>query len=389
MAETTKDNCTFSEIVNTTAQLISEFHSNVSLHNTSNDNPLRNVTPKLSLSSDNLLQIAYKAEYVSLMMVPIGFFLNFICIYVIYHSKDIQPSSRLYILWIGITDNLALIGGIFYTLRTNPQFSFVRFHTLHMASCKIASLVPQLGMLGNGFILACITIERFLCIAFPMKVKSWKLLFVSRMMVLFGILFAGCSGLLSVFYMELKNKTCGGNPKYYGLKKYHTKVYVASLATFNSIIFVFTVIIAMCFLKIRRVRNNLRNNQNSQKEMKVTIMLFLVALLFLLIRSPHFVTFYLLRYYDLTKTMRRNCLVVFHISQALSVINYSVNFFIYLAFSESFRNFLKRKSDFRRQAHLPVDRTEALDKINPKTQEKRKSPHTCESPMFETKSFQN
>ena len=112
-----------------------------------------------------------------------------------------------------------------------------------------------------------------------------------------------------------------------------------------SVILIFTILIACLLFSYKRNRSELSENSKvgqSQKEFRISLMLFIVACLFIVTRFPGIIMFEIRQYYLSKDTFQNNKVfsniaVVYPISEFLTVINHSVNFVIYIVFLRKFR----------------------------------------------------
>ena len=112
-----------------------------------------------------------------------------------------------------------------------------------------------------------------------------------------------------------------------------------------SVILIFTIHIACFLFSYKRNRSELSENSKavqSQKEFRISLMLFIVACLFIVTRCPGISMFEIRQYYLSKDKFQNNevfsdIAVAYPISEFLTVINHSVNFVIYIVFLRKFR----------------------------------------------------
>ena len=111
-----------------------------------------------------------------------------------------------------------------------------------------------------------------------------------------------------------------------------------------SVILIFTILIAIFLFTYKRNRTALSQHSNavqSQKEFRISLMLFIVACLFIVTRFPGIIIFEIRQYYLSKNTFQNKMFsdiaIVYPISEFLTVINHSINFVIYIVFLRKFR----------------------------------------------------
>ena len=113
----------------------------------------------------------------------------------------------------------------------------------------------------------------------------------------------------------------------------------------SGLILIFTIIIAFKLHQFKRERNTMNDNNSNcvpgSKEIKISLMIFIVTVVFILTRFPPFVLYEITKYYFSKKMYFNkqylNSLTASPINYAFIVINHSINFIIYMCFFEKFR----------------------------------------------------
>ncbi len=208
----------------------------------------------------------------------------------------------------------------------------------------------------SGLLLASATTERFLCVAFPLRVKSWNLLFVTKFLM---CLYAAVSVILgSIHAYSLQHvpvigrdrSSCQANPYHLNLRKFTANVTFTFIANgiCPCLIFVFTILIAIYLFKYKAQRRVLTHNSSmvESKEFTITLMLFIIACTDLVSRLFQMAVWHVRNYYQtrrwLTNETYINGTIIWPITNVLIVIKHSLNFFIYMVFFEKFRQTFKR-----------------------------------------------
>ena len=250
---------------------------------------------------------------------------------------------------MAIADNCALLW-----ITAMENYSFTEHHwipsiqDLNLVLCKGSTVIVNAGALWSGVLLASATVERYFCIAFPLKVKSWNFNKISKIL---NITYFFTSFALNIpvgydLYMgtEYNETVCifplGGVTEIADLVING----VLSHIIVTMIILMFTVAIAVCLKKTRDNRKTLSQSVVIQrsKEFVITTMLFAVACLFLVTRLPIVIVFEASRYLETTDNFDLKSWqlfwVVWNTAVLLLVINHSTNFVIYMIFFKEFRD---------------------------------------------------
>ena len=222
---------------------------------------------------------------------------------------------------------------------------------LNRISCKGTAFLAWFNFLISGMLLASATVERFLFIAFPLKIKTWNMLGISKVLILVYVIVSSSLTSMWANTVDIVDysgvKMCSGKAS--DLKVNHalnTVIYtVLGNGICASVILIFTILIACLLFSYKRNRSELSENSKavqSQKEFRISLMLFIVACLFIVTRFPGIIIFEIRQYYLSKNTFQNNKVfsdiaVVYPISEFLTVINHSVNFVIYIVFLRKFR----------------------------------------------------
>ena len=139
------------------------------------------VTPEIpSLSITEQIEL-----YGNLIVVPLGVVLNFLSFVIFYRIKTHKTATGLNLMCIALGDTLVIVGFFAYSSRhwTNC-INLPPITSLHEIICKAISFVTGIGFVWSSLLLASATVERFISIAFTLKVKTWNLLWKSKILIL-------------------------------------------------------------------------------------------------------------------------------------------------------------------------------------------------------------
>ena len=203
------------------------------------------------------------------------------------------------------------------------------------------------GAVWSGLLLASATVERYYCIAFPLKFRSWN---VNKISKILNVTYFFASFALNipvahdVYSKKVDNEAvCDFNAG--GVSKIADLVIngVLSHIIVTMIILIFTVAIAVYLKKMRKNRKTLSQSIVIQrsKEFVITTMLFAIACLFLVTRLPIVIVYEVSRYLEIDNfddTRWQFFGISWYTGILLLVINYSTNFVIYMIFFKEFRD---------------------------------------------------
>ena len=286
--------------------------------------------------------------YGSGILIPTGIILNILSFVIFYKIKKYKSATGSHIMCMAIADSFALLG-----ILAVESYNFKKPHRkpciqdLNIYLCKGSTIVLNAGPLWSGLLLASATVERYCCIAFPLKVRTWNLSKISKFL---NIIYFFASFALNIpvaydLYLDKQfNETICTFPLG-GVSDLTDQIVngVLSNIIVTVIILIFTIAIAV---HLRRIKNNRKTLSQSvviqgNKEFVITTMLFAVACLFIVTRLPVVIVLETIRYLasadvdlktvQLIDTAWSTCVL-------LLVINHSTNFILYMIFFKEFRD---------------------------------------------------
>ena len=144
---------------------------------------------------------------------------------------------------------------------------------------------------STGLILCSATIERFLAIAFPLKYRSWNTQRTSKIILSVLLIISFLIMTFTAFFHEMSEKgKCVISEKYLQIYNLMFTILLTVIANgiCGGLILIFTlVIIGLLFhqLKKRNVLSNKNSaNLSSKKEVRISVMLVTITLLFISFR---------------------------------------------------------------------------------------------------------
>ena len=280
--------------------------------------------------------------YSLLILVPLGIIVNSISLIIFQKSKAFSNAVGNHLKCISISDSIVLVGILLINIDKywEEQLKIPVISLMNNISCKISVYILGVGFLAAGLIMSSATIERFLAIAFPLKYRSWNTMRTSK--IILSVLFI-FSFVAKTFSLVIHGITEKGHCD---LLEKHRKTYdimftiitmVIGNGICGGIILIFTIMIVGLLFNQLRKRNVLRNNSensSSKKEIRISVMLVSVAVLFILLRYPKIVIVRFLA------TNSGDLLLIQSVSKLGTVfvaVNHSINFIIYMIYLESFR----------------------------------------------------
>ena len=287
--------------------------------------------------------------YSNIAILPIGFLLNLLCIITFIKSKTYKSPTGLHLVFIAVADNVILLS--MFLGRSETWYKYINIPDMYnkkgVFNCQESDYIVVAGFLWSGLLLASATIERFLSVAFPLKVQQWNM--YAKTKVLMGAYVLVAFGLSSyaLLCVELKPATSNTSETCVIAEQYNDVCFLSDViiivAFSNSLcsllILTFTILISFYLFKLRRVR--IEMGKTSAKEFQITLMLVMVALFFMVLRIPEMVLFEITYYNDINgiiNSLSEKMLFVHQVLLVCVALNHSVNFLIYVKFLRSFRH---------------------------------------------------
>ena len=136
----------------------------------------------LTLYTDMVILADRIRLYGSIVIIPPGIILNILCFVIFYKIEKHKSALGLHMMCMAIADNCILLG-----ILIMEDYGFIfgksfRIQDFNMVFCRGAYIFFNAGPLLGGLLLASVTVERYCCIAFPLKVKTWNLTRLSKIL---------------------------------------------------------------------------------------------------------------------------------------------------------------------------------------------------------------
>ena len=309
--------------------------------------------------------------YFSFVIIPIGFILNSFCLIIFVKTRISKSASGIHLTFLAVADNVILVALFVYNTEDWSQHSGIpNFRNYGFILCTGSHFAGAAGLLWSGLLLASATIERFLSVAVPFKVKSWNLYSKSKILMFVYFVIACVLTGYEFFCYSMQLVPSSGKEECLYSEKY-AKVCSIFDTVVNSVlsngicfcrILVFTVLTSVFLQRAKAVRSRLKegNEPESNLESQITLMLVIVAVAFLVFRIPEMVLYQMRRYFkaeNTTNSTSENVDSLYPIFLVLVLMNHSVNFVIYVTFLRTFRKafFSLFKCSARNSAPWNVD----------------------------------
>ena len=283
--------------------------------------------------------------YADLVIIPLGVIMNILCLIIFVKSKISQSPTGLTLICLSIADNIVLVSS--FLSSTQNWSNYIAIPSLvknYSFICQGNHYLVNIGFLLSGLLLTSATIERYISVRFPLKVKSWNLYVKTKiLLVVYFIASFGLSSFAFLCYniVPMTIDRCLYSPKYDQIC-YVSEIIVNTVLSnglCTLLIFIFTVLTSIELLKMRK--NRAEMGTDSTKEFGISVMLVTVATLFLIFRIPEMILFQIVNHFlanNLTGSVLDNVLTLYALFYPLVTLNHSINFVIYFVFLKKFRD---------------------------------------------------
>ncbi len=286
--------------------------------------------------------------YYKLTVALFGLVGNSITVYVMPRTKT-PVTTRIIITTLAISDN----GFLFCSLPgfVAPRIIHKAFALLYHATCKFHIFVIFFFQPISYWLVAILTIERLIVVAFPLKSKLITTKNTTLATVVVLVVFYLVFGSVVAYDYELVDIQDGATvvatvctAKRY-IKTFRVFGVFIDLGAPLVAILMGNVLICCLILHSRRNRSSLGGSQGSGRqaqETKLFITTFSVSLAFVILNTP-FTLYWVAGKLILGKDVFLNYYNPYLlVSDCMSYTNFAVNFFLYVLFTKSFRDETKR-----------------------------------------------
>ncbi len=263
--------------------------------------------------------------------------MNILCVVIFFKIKMHKTAVGLHLLWIGICDIIHMIYGITYAYPLQELLQIHHYDALSRMFCRLASTLGKPVSLASDLLITSATFERFLSVAFPFKVTTWPMVKISKIIVVCILLV--CSGVLVMWVVMYTDDMCWSNPASYE-SFFVEATHIATVSIHfisNTLVFIFSAGIVTALLAKKKIPKS----QQESKNIRVTLMLFTIAVTFLLASMSHFVNFIIGEYFvDLSQAKIDMSTALWAMILFYDIYHWS-NFVIYFIFLKSFRAYFQ------------------------------------------------
>ncbi len=278
-------------------------------------------------------------EYTSMFVIPIGIFLNLLTVFTFLKIKYHKTSTGLNLLCLALSEFFLLVG---FAISWRRPYHVTYTHSVH---CIIENFIVSSQQTWSGLLMVSTTIERYVAVAFPLKIKTWNLKRISKICIVMFALISCVLGGLSAARMTLfDNKgqnQCRNNPKFVELNTF-SNMFTYTILSFGLcpvLTFIFTVLIAHQLYKHKQARNTVVQDRqtNQNKEFRITLMLFIVACMFLFAKMFQIIIWYMRNYSNRRSIHFQHAHISSNFARICVILNHSANSLVYIIFFKKFR----------------------------------------------------
>ncbi len=276
----------------------------------------------------------------SMCIIPVGILLNILTIITFVKIKLHKSPSGLQFLCLALSESLLLLGfGMVLPWPYNVKY-------FHASFCMIHHFLSSSQQLNSSLLLVLMTVQRFVVVAFPLRAKTWNLKKISKVSVVCLAVISGVLGGLSASRrtvdMTRDPYGCKNNPNLQDLTTFSTRFTytILGVGLWPFCVLIFTVLIAHQLYKQKQARMSMIQQgqpDENKKEFTITLMLFLVANLFLIVKFVQVTIWYVRNYADRSTLHYKHAAIAYNYTRILVTIYHSINTIVYIIFFPEFR----------------------------------------------------
>ena len=263
-------------------------------------------------------------------------------------SKSLSDlTSRYILIALACSDTMLIILQPFNKLFVRNLFGSDA-RAISDDGCKIFFWLFRTSKMTSSWLIVILCFERFVAVVFPLKAKRILNKKTILMMIFCDYFVIGTYNAFWSFSSLIENGICKPDVVFPDTKHKYRDFLVlgASLVSFipMTIIMFFTPFIVWKLVQKRQKRQSTqhaggRSSKNDSREIRASLVLIAVVAAFLLLACPIAIMFNI-AFFQNVSIFEVNDLVFFvcrEIAQILEQLNYSINFFLYVMCSETFR----------------------------------------------------
>ena len=295
--------------------------------------------------------------YALAIIIPVGIITNILSIFVFFRSFMRRSSTGHYLISLAFADMSLLVGEFLSWLNSkDSQGAMLGIGFMNTVDfwCKFVQYLRYAGRIWSSWLTVIITMERFIIVAFPLKVFRISTATKAKIVIVIELIIAFSITSFPLFTLGIiphkGRETCQIIPPNTTYEQWMWVVIRGGeLVCPSLIVCVFTSLIIFKLAKASKNRHkqlegqvNKGKSRGSSHERQLTIILVAVAITFVVIRLPYTITFYVNEYKEevwvpLDKWFSFKIYVINSIAQVLAVVNYAINFFLYCMCGSTFR----------------------------------------------------
>lgn len=257
------------------------------------------TVPSSVINSINLTRQLAPLRYVALVLYLLTFFFgiigNTLTIYVILRNKRMKTVATCFILNLAVADDFFMLSLPFMAYNT-----FTKNWIFGSLMCKLMSALYGVNLYASIFTMVLMSFDRYLAIVHPLRSIRYRT--VKNAVVVCVLIWMACCIIMMPYWLYAQTGTSNNS-----LNKSTCQIYWPSgssqqhryfWANFELLIgFVFPIIImVVCYLQLLRnmVINAIPAHQEPTRRpiRKVTIMIFIVTIVFVLCWTPYHIIRY-------------------------------------------------------------------------------------------------
>ena len=273
---------------------------------------------------------------------------NLLTICVMNMKSFSKLQARFFLIALAFSDTTVILTQPFHKSVIIKVFG-LDIRAISNIGCKIYFWFFRTGKMMSSWFVVCLCVERFVAIMYPLKVK---LLFTKRrcqlivcvLFLVLGVFNAGWSYSTNILENGLCSAEAIDQTNSSDVIKYKVLLFLAF--GFLALVPV-TILVTLTPIMIVTIRRGVRQRQKLTKSCKndtqvtrATTMLMAVIIAFMLLATPYIV-FHNISFFKSKSISKENSKlyqIARNIAQLLDLLNYTINFFLYVFTSRQFRD---------------------------------------------------
>lgn len=274
----------------------------------------------------------------------IGVFGNTMAIMTVSSRSFADLTSRYILTALACSDTTLILMQPFNKMFVQELFGFDA-RASSPGGCKFFFWLFRTAKMTSSWLIVILCFERFVAVVFPLKAK----IIINRTSILALIAcdyaVIGTYNSFWTFSSIIQNGVCKPDVVFPDTKRKYRNFLLAGLSLYSFIpmlimIIITPVIVTKLLQKKRKMQKNLRSEtKQSSKEIRASIVLIVIVVAFIVLVLPVSMVFIFAAWQNVSAfdTNTMDFFIYREISQILELLNYSINFFLYIMCSETFR----------------------------------------------------